>query len=309
MDNEKQIINLLEQKNQIEKILNSMIYGSVEIREYEDKKYIYVHYREDGINLTKYAGEYSDNLYNLILKNNNESRQLKRNLKEINKRLADLNYTNPELDEKVKLNIDFAHKNLVSTIYKQAILEGVATTYADTKNIIEGGKVNNMTAEDVTKIINLKHAWDFILNENVITVPTDFNLMCEINKNILEGFYYNAGMIRSTPVNIGGTTWKPELPIEDVIRNEVKELNKLPDSIEKGIKMLLYIMKRQIFIDGNKRTAVIYANHYYISHAMGIIAIPEEMIEEYKVLLINYYEGKDIENIVKFLKEKCFTKI
>ena len=33
-------------------------------------------------------------------------------------------------------------------IYIKAILEGVATTFADTENIIEGGKGNNMTTED-----------------------------------------------------------------------------------------------------------------------------------------------------------------
>ena len=46
---------------------------------------------------------------------------------------------------------------LVDTIYKQAILEGVATTFADTESIIEGGKVNNMTSEDVMKIVNMKN--------------------------------------------------------------------------------------------------------------------------------------------------------
>lgn len=75
-----------------------------------------------------------------------------------------------ELSEKVEQNIDFAKRHLVDTIYKQAILEGVATTFADIESIIEGGKVNNMTSEDILKIVNLKHAWEFILNKNVILV-------------------------------------------------------------------------------------------------------------------------------------------
>ena len=50
----------------LEKELQNLVYGSVEVREKESKKYIYVHYREDGISLTKYAGEYSNQLYNLI---------------------------------------------------------------------------------------------------------------------------------------------------------------------------------------------------------------------------------------------------
>ena len=68
-------------------------------------------------------------------------------------------------------------------------------------------------------------------------------------------------------------------------------------------------MKKQIFIDGNKRTSIIFANHYLISKGKGIIVIPAELTDEYKDLLINYYEGKDKTKIKKFLKEKCFMKI
>lgn len=309
MENEKEIISLVSQKQEIQKRLNNLVYGTMEIREKNDKKYIYVHYRDEGIQISKYVGEYSDELNNLILNNNIIARDLKKKLKEIDKKLNKLGYKDTELDEKVKLNIDFARKNLVSTIYKQAILEGVTTTYADTENIIEGGKVNNMTSEDIQKVLNLKHAWDFILNENVITSPTNYSLLCQINKNILEGFFYNAGIIRSTPASIGGTNWKPEYPIEDVVKNEINDIMSGEDGIEKGIQLVLYIMKKQIFIDGNKRTAIIFANHYYISHAMGLIAIPEKLTEEFKTLLIDYYEGKDKTKIVEFLKSKCFISL
>lgn len=50
-------------------------------------------------------------------------------------------------------------------------------------------------------------------------------------------------------------------------------------------------------------------NHYLISKGKGIIVIPAELTDEYKDLLINYYEGKDKTKIKKFLKEKCFMKI
>lgn len=205
------------------------------------------------------------------------------------------------MNEKVELNIDFAKRCLVDIIYKQAMLEGVATTFADIESIIEGGKVNNMTSEDVMKIVNLKHAWEFILNKNVILSNTNFALLCEINKFVEEGFYYTAGKIRNTPVSIGGTMWTPDLPIESVIKEELEEIfNKKIDDIDRAIELLLYTMKKQIFIDGNKRTAVIFSNHYLIAKGKGVIAIPEEHTEEFKKLLIPYYEGKD-EKILKNL--------
>lgn len=310
MEEKIEIMNLLQSKQVLEHELQSLIYGSVEIRENKSNKYIYVHYREDGIALTKYVGEYSDELYNLVLNNNIKAKQLKKQIREITKKLKQLNYIEKELSEKVEQNIDFAKRHLVDTIYKQAILEGVATTFADTESIIEGGKVHNMTSEDILKIVNLKHAWEFILNKNVILSDTNFALLCEINKIVEEGFYYTAGKVRNTPVTIGGTIWKPDLPIESVIKEELEEIfSKELDDIDRAIELLLYIMKKQVFIDGNKRTAVIYSNHYLISKGKGIIVIPAELTEEFKDLLIPYYEGRDEKRIKKFIKEKSYMSI
>lgn len=310
MEEKMEIMNLFQSKQLLEKELSSIAYGSVEIRENDSNKYIYVHYREEGVALTKYVGEYSEDLYNLILNNSIKAKQLKKQIRDINKKLKLLNYNEAELEAKVKDNIDFAKRHLVDTIYKQAILEGVATTFADTESIIEGGKVNNMTSEDVMKIVNLKHAWEFILNKNVILSNTNFALLCEINKIVEEGFYYSAGKIRNTPVTIGGTKWTPDLPIESVIKEELEEIfSKKMEDIDRAIELLLYTMKKQAFIDGNKRTAVIYSNHYLISKGKGIISIPAELTEEFKDLLIPYYEGKDEKEIKKFIKEKCYMSI
>lgn len=309
--NEKiEIIELLQSKQILEKELSLLAYGSVEIRENNNNKYIYVHYREDGVVLTKYVGEYSDNLYNLVLNNSIKAKEIKKHIREITKKLKELNYIEEELSKEVEQNIDFAKRNLVDTIYKQAILEGVATTFADTESIIEGGKVNNMTSEDILKIVNLKHAWEFILNKNVILSNTNFALLCEINKMVEEGFYYTAGKVRNVPVTIGGTTWKPDLPIESIIKEELEEIfNKKLDEVAKAIELLLYTMKKQVFIDGNKRTSVIFSNHYLISKGKGIIVIPADLTEEFKNLLIPYYEGKDEIKIKKFIREKCYMSI
>ena len=310
MEKKIEIISLIQNKQLLEQELNSLAYGTTEIREKNSNRYLYVHYRENGIQLTKYVGEYSEELYNLIMNNNIKAKELKRQIREITKQLKKLNYIEEELNENVERNIDFAKRHLVDTIYKQAILEGVATTFADTESIIEGGKVNNMTAQDVLKIVNLKHAWEFILNKNVILSKTNFALLCEINKMIEEGFYYSAGKLRNVPVSIGGTKWTPNLPIESVIKEELEEIfNKKLDIVDTSIELLLYVMKKQVFIDGNKRTSVIFSNHYLISKGKGIIVIPTELTEEFKNLLISYYEGKDNEKIKQFIKEKCYMEI
>ena len=310
MKKNKEILSLLNEKQLFEYKLNSITYGSIEIREVSKKRYIYVHYREEGIRFTKYVGEYSDDLYNLIINNNIVAKDLKKQIRFFKKSLKGLDYQKVELNSKIELNIDFAKRHLADIIYEQAILEGISTTYADTKNILEGGKVNNMTPVDVMKIVNLKHAWEFIINKNVICSVSNVSLLCEINKLIEEGFYYNAGKIRTIPVTIGGTLWKPPLPIESIIEEELANiLNSRVSIVDKAIEILLYLMKRQIFIDGNKRTAVIFANHFLIAKGKGILIIPAELINEYKCLLIDYYEGKNIKKIKEFLKLQCYKNI
>ena len=190
------------------------------------------------------------------------------------------------------------------------MLEGVATTYSDTETIINGGKVNNMTASDISKVVNLKHAWEFILSKGVTTYPSNYNLLCQINSIVEEGFSYNAGKIRQVPVRIGGSSYIPPIPFEAQVKEEIDNiLYSNLDELEKAINLLLYVMKKQIFLDGNKRSAVIFANHFLISNGKGLIVIPSEFVNEYKKLLIKYYETDNTENIIKFIKEKCTTII
>ena len=133
------ISKLLHEQELLKSRISKMIHGSIEIREIKNKKYIYVHYREEGISTSKYVGEYSNELYNLILENNNLVKQYKLELKKIKKELGLFQYNSKELKEKVMINIDLAKRNMVDSIYKQAKLEGVATTYSNTETIVNGG--------------------------------------------------------------------------------------------------------------------------------------------------------------------------
>ncbi|MDO5330260.1 MAG: Fic family protein [Bacillota bacterium] len=289
--------------------LQSFPWGSIEIREKNGLKYIYLHKRLGGMQRTEYVGEYSDELYGVLVANNQKAKQIKKKARSLRSKLNDRGHIPGVLTEKVKLNIDLAKRNLVDTIYKQAVLEGVAVTFMDTETIIEGGKVSGVSADDIQKVNNLKHAWQFILDEGVISSPSDYNVLCYINKLALEGFYFNAGSLRSVPVAIGGTKWRPELPVESLVKEELGEILSLSDIYERALNALLFVVRKQLFIDGNKRTSVIFANHILISNGAGIVVIPEDGVGEYKKLLIDYYESGDKGRILAFLYERCLTKI
>ena len=74
------------------------------------------------------------------------------------------------------------------------------------------------------KILNLKHAWEFILDRDVITYPTDYSILCHIAKLVNEGFYSDGGRIRGVPVTIGGTSYVPPLPIESIVKENIQEI-------------------------------------------------------------------------------------
>ena len=80
MEEKIELINLLQNKQILEHELELLAYGSVEIRENNSNRYIYVHYREEGVALTKYVGEYSEELYNLVLNNSIKAKELKRQI-------------------------------------------------------------------------------------------------------------------------------------------------------------------------------------------------------------------------------------
>ena len=312
MDNNfNEIQFLLRNKAELQARLNLIPYeGTVEIKSIDEKKYLYVRKRIANKVKSIYVGVYSEELYTVLLKQVKDAKDIKKKIREIEKELAKLNYSQEELSKEVILNLDFARANMKSLIYDQAVLEGISTTFPDTEAIIDNGKVNNMTIEDVMKIINLKHAWEFILDKDVILSPTNYYVSQYIAKLINEGFYYEGGRIRQIPVNIGGSTYKPLIPIEHIVREKIDEIiNSSLEDIEKAIELTLFIMKTQVFNDGNKRTAVVFANHYLISRGKGLLAVPFELVPEFKKLLIAYYEDNDTESIKVFLKEKCWRKL
>ena len=291
-NNYPEIRELLQQKADYQARLNLLPYdGSPEIKEQGGKQYLYIRKRIASRLTSEYVDVYSDTLYQTLLRNAREARELKKQIRRIEKQLAQQGYTESELSDRVILNIDFARANMKANIYDQAVLEGVATTFPQTEDIIENGQVNGMTATDVQKILNLKHAWEFVMDKDVVSYPTDYSILCHI----------------AQLVNEGGTSYVPPLPIEQLVKEHLEDiLQSTAEPVEVAIRLCLYCMKTQIFNDGNKRAAVIFANHYLISKGGGLLVIPESHVPEFKRLLVRYYEGRDDGSIMTFMREKCW---
>ena len=208
-------------------------------------------------------------------------------------------------------NVFIAKRNIVDYIWKSANLEGIGVTYPETQAIYDGGIVNGLTVDNIIAICNLKNAWQFILENKDINY--NFNILCHIHKLVADRLVLeqDLGKIRTTPVNIGGTKWQPQFPIESQI---IEELNSLLNQEDKSkteiaIEVMLYIMRRQMFIDGNKRVAMLFANRIMIDNGCGIISIAQEYQPTFYEKLIKYYETNDMNDLKKWIYDHCIDGI
>lgn len=309
--NEIEVIQkLLSDKADLQSEINVTPFdGSVEIKTINEDKYIYIRKREGGRNKSKYIDKYSDDLYALAIKQSKHIREVRKQLRRIERELAALGYQESQLSPRVKLNIDFARANIKNLIYDQAVLEGVSTTFPQTETILDNGEVNGVKAADVQKILNLKHAWEFIVDQDVLSSQCDYYLLSHVARLVNEGFYDNGGKPRIVPVSIGGSSYVPPIPNEIDVKNKIKSIVESGlHEIDVAIELALYCMKTQIFIDGNKRASIIFANHYMIQHGIGLLVVPENKVSEFKSMLVAYYEGRNEAIIKGFLKEQCWRQ-
>ncbi|MCF0227904.1 MAG: hypothetical protein HUJ52_03730, partial [Malacoplasma sp.] len=252
-----------------------------------NKKYIYLRKRELARITSTYVGPYSEALYDLVCRQCKQVRELLKQIRHVDRILARMGYQEKDVTNKILLNIDIARSRFKDLIYNQGVLEGVAATYAQTETILENGKVNGVATSDILKIVNLKSAWDFILDNDVIRSKQDFNLYSTIARLVNDKLLYFPDQVRTTKSKISGCkVYEPPIPsIADVKDNFNKILKSKKTSIDIAIELCLYCMKAQIFNDGNKRCGIIFANHYLISKGEGLLVIESKNVDEFRNLL------------------------
>ncbi|MDO4567049.1 MAG: Fic family protein [Oscillospiraceae bacterium] len=204
----------------------------------------------------------------------------------------------------VEQNIFVAKRNIVDYIWKSARLEGLGVTYPDTEAIYNGMSVQGVKVDEIIAVNNLKRAWQFVLE--TLEPPLDLPYICRINQIVGgDNLIINAGYLRMTPVSIGGTSWKPAMPDEATVKEELARIAAKEGGTERAIELMLYCMRGQLFLDGNKRTAMLAANKVMIENGAGIISIPIEIQRDFTKLLVEFYETGEAEEIKDFVYNHC----
>ena len=204
-------------------------------------------------------------------------------------------------------NIFLAKRNIVDSIWRSSHIEGIDVTFPETQQIYDGGNIARLRIDEIQTINNLKHAWLYILNS--IDEEENLNLLKSINSLVGTNLVDRAGNVRNYEVRIGGTNWIPELPDEEKVSKQLEEFNNIENITEKAITIMCYLMRTQFFTDGNKRTAMLFANKIMIKNGKGIISIPIEKIEEFGRNLTSYYETNNMESLKKWIYDNAIDGI
>ena len=204
-------------------------------------------------------------------------------------------------------NIFLAKRNIVDNIYSNARMEGINITFPQTKTILEGVNVPNLKIDEIQVVLNLRDAWQYVLNN----IDKDFNLefICKINEFVARNESIEWGALRTGRVEVTGTNYIPEIPNKTDVENRINDILKIENTTERAIEYMLYGIKAQLFWDGNKRTSTIAANKIMIENGAGIVKVPDNKLEEFNSLLSDYYTNDKKEDIKMFIYNNCIDGI
>jgi Fic family protein len=200
-------------------------------------------------------------------------------------------------------NVFLAKRQLISSIYMGAKIEGLNVTFYEVQNILEGVNVPNVKLDEINTILNLRDAWKYVLDNIKEEISLDFIL--KINSYVSRNESLSWGVLRTGNVGISGTDYIPKIPEEQEVKQEIEKILAIPNITLRSIKYMLYGMRNQLFWDGNKRTSMIIANKIMIMNGKGIILIKDENLLEFNKLLTDYYTNGLDSEIIEFLYNKC----
>lgn len=189
-------------------------------------------------------------------------------------------------------------------VISEAYIEGIDVDEQQMYAIFNGEPIWGLTALQLDILNNLFASWQYLYD--TLGCSIDMLWLRELNKRIgashvIEG----SGELRSVPVGITGTDYKPSIPDRDNVAEKLQALQTNYSGQELAMKMFCYLSRSQLFIDGNKRVAQLTANKILIESNNKTLLIPKEKKELFGKLLVEYYETEDDTYLSEFLIHEC----
>lgn len=201
-----------------------------------------------------------------------------------------------------------AKKKWDENVYCGMKMENRAVTFPQTKTILNGVNVPNVQLDDIQAILNMRDAWKYLLN--TINEPVTFEYWCKLNEFIARNEALEWGKLRTGTVGISGTDYMPPIPQQEAVQQELADiLNADVSETEKALNAFVWGARGQFFWDGNKRTSLTLANKILVEAGAGILTITDKHMEQFNVLLLDFYNTGISDTLKVFLYENAIQGI
>ena len=201
-----------------------------------------------------------------------------------------------------------AKKKWDENVYCGMKMENRAVTFPQTKTILNGVNVPTVQLDDIQAILNMRDAWKYLLN--TINEPVTLEYMCKLNEYIARNEALEWGKLRTGTVCISGTDYMPPIPQQKQTKKELEEiLTADTTATEKALNAFVWGTRGQFFWDGNKRTSLTLANKILVEAGAGILTITDTYMEQFNVLLLDYYNTGISDTLKVFLYENAIQGI
>ena len=199
----------------------------------------------------------------------------------------------------------YVSQNRLDLVRGTMVFEDCVFSRSQTEKILSYEVVPNLDYKLVCGVRNVNRAWSWVCSPKEYGVSTLEELHSIVSDDVirvpwLEGTFRD----EKIPVVISSSYYSPPLTTRAEAYNEfegelVYVLYKLKghQSNEKKVRLCLelfvFLMKRQYFIDANKRTAYLFVNSLLRDFGIGkILLLPNlKNYENFNKLLKAYYEG------------------
>lgn len=198
-----------------------------------------------------------------------------------------------------------AKKGQIKNIYCGMKMENRAVTLDQTRAILNGVNVPNVQLDDIQAILNMRDAWKFLLN--TVSETITFEYWCKLNEYIARNEALEWGKLRTGNVGISGTDYVPPIPEKEQVITTLEDIvsDKGMTATDKALEVFTWGTRGQYFWDGNKRTSLMLANKILISTGAGIMTITDKYMEQFNVLLLEYYNTGKSSELKRFLYDNA----
>lgn len=198
-----------------------------------------------------------------------------------------------------------AEKEQSKNIYCGMRMENRAVTLEQTQAILNGINVPNVQLDDIQAILNMRDAWKYLLQ--TVEEKITFTYWCKLNEYIARNEALEWGKLRTGSVVISGTDYIPPIPEKEKVIAGLEDIvfDKDMTATEKALEIFVWGTRGQYFWDGNKRTSLMLANKILISAGAGIMTITDKYMEQFNVLLLEYYNTGKSSELKRFLYDNA----